>query len=67
MELEGAKGLSVFALSSLPSTTWDRVRLATSSDSDLNLFLTIIESGIPKYCHDPNFESITSFVNIYIL
>ena len=32
--------------------TWQKVRVATSSDADMNLLLATIKSGIPKYRHE---------------
>ena len=41
-----------YALSNLSSVTWDRVRHATASDLNMNLLLSTIEAGIPKYRHE---------------
>ena len=43
---------TVCALNSLSAVTWQKVRVATSSDVDMNLLLATIESGIPKYRHE---------------
>jgi hypothetical protein len=32
--------------------TWDRVKLATTSDKDLNQLVSIIESGFPEFRHE---------------
>ncbi len=45
-------GSAICALTSLNSVTWDKVRHATSSDENMNLLLSTIESGIPKYRHE---------------
>ncbi len=41
----------VHVLQSLRAITWDRVRLATSSDDDFTLLMGIIESGMPDKIH----------------
>ena len=46
------KESTVYALNSLSAVTWQKVRVTTSSDADMNLLLAIIESGIPKYRHE---------------
>ena len=46
------KESTVCALNSLSAVTWQKVRVATSSDVDMNLVLDTIESGIPKYRHE---------------
>ena len=46
------KESKVCALNSLSAVTWQKVRVTTSSDADMNLLLAPIESGIPKYRHE---------------
>ena len=41
----------VSALSTM-ATTWDRVKLATTSNKDLNRLVSIIESGFPEFRHE---------------
>ena len=48
---EATRNASIHTLHSLRAITWDRVRLATSSDDDFTLLLSIIESGIPEKVH----------------
>ena len=43
------KASTVCALNALSAVTWQKVRVATSSDADINLLLATIKSGIPKY------------------
>ena len=33
------------------AVTWERVKLATTSDPDLHILTTIIESGFPEFKH----------------
>ena len=42
---------TVSALSTM-ATTWDSVKLATTSDKDLNQLVSIIESGFPEFRHE---------------
>ena len=42
---------AVSALSTM-ATTWDSVKLATTSDKDLNQLVSIIESGFPEFRHE---------------
>lgn len=42
----------VFALASLHSVTWDRVREATASDEDMHLLTSLIEEGLPQFRHE---------------
>lgn len=43
------KTFMVSAFSLMKSITWDRVRLATSSDPDHNALVSMIESGMPDF------------------
>ena len=45
------KEFRVCALYSLSAVTWQKLRVAKSSDADMNLLFATIESGIPKYRH----------------
>lgn len=47
-----AMDTALYALNTITSVTWERVRHATSSDGDMNLLLSTIESGIPKHRHE---------------
>ena len=40
------------ALNSLRSTTWDEIRLETTSDADMKTLVEIIESGMTEYRND---------------
>ena len=40
------------ALNCLQAVTWDRVRLVTASDPDMNQLVSIIESGMPSHRHE---------------
>ena len=64
------KESTVCALNSLSAVTWQKVRVATSSDADMNLLLATIESGIPKYRHEMaqsirEYQTVTSNVPIW--
>ena len=52
LSTQRVKESTVCALNSLSAVTWQKVRVATSSDADMNLLLATIESGIPKYRHE---------------
>ena len=39
------------AVELLKSVTWNWVWLATNSDEDMATLLSLIESGMPKFCH----------------
>ena len=40
------------ALNCLQAVTWDRVRLVTASDPDMNQLVSIIKSGMPSHRHE---------------
>ena len=43
---------AVSSLGSLQSATWDRVRIATSSDKHMIQLVDTIESGMPEFRHE---------------
>ena len=46
------KRSAIFAMSTIQAVTWNRVKLETASDSNMNQLISIIEDGMPRQRHE---------------